>query len=393
MGLPDHGSARTWGGRLLVDRDGTEIGTCTQIFVDDATGLPEWAQADLGEGPAVIPLMDATESGDRVQVRVSRAEVAKAPAIDDLGHISPEEEERLYRHYGITFSTEASESVLPVDDPVHVPAHDSVAAEPVPFEPALSAPEVPEAMSSEPDVATSPELDLGGAPEQGSGTRLRALAAGTGGVVAAGAAAVFWWRLRHQVPPTRKELLAARARDAALAVAARSDQIKVAAGPLLQTGRRVSSSAAQQAAVQARIAAERAAVQARAASEQAAAIAAAARTVRLQRVAAEAELPPAPKRRGSSRMLAALQGLTGFAAGYALRARTGGEPAADAGEGQRRQLQQVTGKLQTRAADSLRVGKAQVSQRAGAVAGKVRSRSSGGSDDAAGRGDSGSPAQ
>ncbi len=203
----------------------------------------------------------------------------------------------------------------------------------------------------------------------------------------------FWWRLRHQVPPTRKALLAARALEAWLALAARSDQVRTAAGPVVQTGRQLSSSAAQQAAVQAKVAAERAAKQARAAAEQAAAVAAVARTVRLQRVAAEAELEPTPTRQGSGRLVAALQGLAGFAAGYALRARAGGKRSADAGEGQRRQLQEVTSRLQTRATDSLRPGKAQVSQRAGVVASRVRSRSSGGSDDAAGRGDSGTAAR
>ena len=94
MGLPDRDSASGWGGKLLVDRDGTEIGTCTQIFLDDATGLPEWAEADLSGGPGVVPLMDAAESGDRVRVAVRVAEVADAPRVDDPLHISEDEEER-----------------------------------------------------------------------------------------------------------------------------------------------------------------------------------------------------------------------------------------------------------------------------------------------------------
>ncbi len=387
MGLPDQNSARSWGGRLLVDRDGTEIGTCTQIFVDDATGLPEWAQADLTEGPAVIPLMDAAESGDRVRVRVSRAEVTQAPPIDDLGHISPEEEERLYRHYGITYSSEGSESLLPVDEPAPLPAPEPTVSQPV-----MSAPEMPE-----PVLSTSPDVDLVDA-EHDQGSRLRSLAAGIGGVLAAGAAAVFWWRLRHQTPPTRKELLAARAREAALALTERSDQVRTAAGPLMQTGRKLSSSVAQQAAVQAKVAAERAAVQARAASEQAAAVAAAARTVRLQRVTPGAELEAVePARQGRGRLVAALQGVVGFAAGYALRGLKGGaspmEGSGEGGEGQRRQLQQVTGRLQTRAADSFRTGKAQVSQRAGVVASRMRSRSSGAGADEAGTDDPGTAAR
>ena len=75
MGLPDQDLAKTWGGRVLVDREGAAIGTCTEILLDDATGLPEWAQADLNGGPALVPLVDAAESGDQVRVAVSRADV------------------------------------------------------------------------------------------------------------------------------------------------------------------------------------------------------------------------------------------------------------------------------------------------------------------------------
>ena len=97
MGLPDRDSAKTWGGKLLVDRDGTEIGTCTQIFLDDATGLPEWAAADLSGGPGVVPLIDATATGDHVRVAVRHTEVVDAPRVDDPLHISEDEEEQLYR--------------------------------------------------------------------------------------------------------------------------------------------------------------------------------------------------------------------------------------------------------------------------------------------------------
>src|SRR5947209_5696998 len=99
MGLPDPGSAKTWGGKLLVDRDGAEIGICTEIFLDDATGVPEWATVDVTAGTAFIPLVDAVESGGRVRVVVRGVDVAGAPPVGDGRHVSEDEEERLYRHY------------------------------------------------------------------------------------------------------------------------------------------------------------------------------------------------------------------------------------------------------------------------------------------------------
>ena len=414
MGLPDRDSASTWGGKLLVDRDGTEIGTCTQIFLDDATGLPEWAQADLSGGPGVVPLMDAAVAGDRVRVAVRRTEVVEAPRVDDPLHISEDEEERLYRHYGITFSREDSESLLPVDGPVDGPPTESpAAAEPATADPivehlltgpvATTPGAAGESTASTSDASTSPVYtptaptsadtpDVRQAPGNDRGGLLPALGAGTVGVLAAVAAAIFWWRRRQQMPPTRKELLAARARAASLALTAKKEQVATSAAPLLQRGRRLSAAAGEQAAVQARaaaeraavqarVAAERAAVQARAAAQQAAAVGAAARTVRLQRVPQQADLAPQPAERPTrARVFGALPALGGFAAGYAARARAGrgGTEPLDAGtSGEGRPLHRMAGRVQARVTDAARAGNAQLSQRGSAVADRVRRRSGG----------------
>jgi hypothetical protein len=302
MGLPSPESARTWGGKLLVDRDGTEIGTCTEIFVDDATGLPEWAAADLSGGHAVVPLLDATESGDRVQVAVRQADVVDAPSLGHGGHMSEDDEERLYRHYGIEVSREASESLLPAPD-AEVPA-------------APSSPAPTSSPSTNVEVDAQADADATSAPGTSRGKLLPALGAGLVGGLAVVAAAIFWWRQRRHVPPTRKELLAARAQAASLALSTRGQQLATSAAPLLRTrrqqlatsaapmlrtGRQVSAAtarhltlqagaAAERAAAQARVAAEAAAVQARTAAQQAAALTATAKTLRVQRVQPAAEV-------------------------------------------------------------------------------------------------------
>jgi hypothetical protein len=402
VGLPDRDSAKTWGGKLLVDRDGTEIGTCTQVFVDDATGLPEWAEADLSGGPVVVPLLDAAEAGDRVRVAVLQVDVAGAPRVGDPGHISEDDEERLYRHYGIQFSRENSDSLLPVDEPV-APEAVEVAEPALPDSPDLTA--SPDMTGSPAEVTSGTEAT--GGPEKGRRGLLTSLAAGTVGVLAAVAAAVFWWRQRQQLPPTRKDLLAARARAASLALAATKEQVSASAAPLLRSGREHWTVAAQRAAVQAREAAERAtvqarvaagraSVQARAAAEQAAALAAIARTLRIQRVSPDADLElqrvaaaAAASGRRRARVIAALETVGGFAAGYAVGGRKAGarDEQPEQADGQpRRQFQQVAGRVQERVSGTLQAGNAQLSQRAGAVAGKVRRRSGDAGDEGASSG-------
>ena len=123
MGLPSPERARTWGGKLVVDRDGAPIGTVTQIYTDDVTGLPEWATTRLGEATVFLPLLDAHEQDGAIQVQVKRDDVAKAPMVGPGPRISEQDEARLYRWYGIDHSTDRSSSGLPAGTgPVPRPA-------------------------------------------------------------------------------------------------------------------------------------------------------------------------------------------------------------------------------------------------------------------------------
>jgi PRC-barrel domain len=116
MSLPDPKQVRSWGGKLLVDREGNPVGTVTQVYTDDDTGLPEWATTNIGEATVFIPLKDAVERDGRIHVLVHRDDVARAPLVVDRRHITPDEEARLYRHYGIPYSPDRSRSGLPVGE-------------------------------------------------------------------------------------------------------------------------------------------------------------------------------------------------------------------------------------------------------------------------------------
>jgi hypothetical protein len=116
MALPNPEQVRSWGGKLLVDRTGQPIGTVTQVYIDDATGLPEWATTRLGEAAFFLPLQDAVEADGQIHVPLHRDDVAKSPAVLDKRHITPDEEARLYRYYGIPYTAERSRSGLPVGE-------------------------------------------------------------------------------------------------------------------------------------------------------------------------------------------------------------------------------------------------------------------------------------
>ncbi|TFV63005.1 hypothetical protein E4P41_05675, partial [Geodermatophilus sp. DF01-2] len=162
MTLPDRDAARDWIGRTVVDRDGAEIGVCAALLADEVTGLPEWMYAERDGETVVVPLLDATDSGGRVQVTVTRADVDGAPRFGPSRELSRDQEGALYRHYGIEYSTATSDSLLPVAEA------EPTGSEPTGDEPTETAPTetAPDAVadptvyvSAPDDPATRPDAD------------------------------------------------------------------------------------------------------------------------------------------------------------------------------------------------------------------------------------------
>jgi uncharacterized protein (TIGR02271 family) len=92
-----------WIGRTAVDRDGQKIGTITDLYYDDATGLPEWLTVKtglLGTRSSFVPMQGAETSGDDLRLVFDKDKVKDAPNIDTDGALTPDEERALYEHYG-----------------------------------------------------------------------------------------------------------------------------------------------------------------------------------------------------------------------------------------------------------------------------------------------------
>lgn len=94
---------QAWIGHDAVDESGDKVGTIDEIYVDDATGQPEWLAVKtgmFGSKLSFVPLQGATRKDDALCVPFSKDLVKDAPKVDPDGHLEPEEEDRLYRHYG-----------------------------------------------------------------------------------------------------------------------------------------------------------------------------------------------------------------------------------------------------------------------------------------------------
>jgi uncharacterized protein (TIGR02271 family) len=121
--MPDIDTVRDWQGRTMVDPAGDKLGTIDAIYLDDETGQPEWATVTSGlftAKAAFVPLAQAQDLGDSVQVPYDKQQVSDAPSPQADGSLSQDEEAALYRHYGLEYSEHRSDSGLPTgtDDTV-----------------------------------------------------------------------------------------------------------------------------------------------------------------------------------------------------------------------------------------------------------------------------------
>jgi sporulation protein YlmC with PRC-barrel domain len=115
-----------WRGRDVVDQNGLAVGVISDIYVDDVTGRPEWAAVKpglLSSRLTFVPLSQATLHGLQVQVPYHQGHIHEAPTFHPDGHLTVDEEARLYQHYGLDYSPAgaagaASEFVAPATDRV-----------------------------------------------------------------------------------------------------------------------------------------------------------------------------------------------------------------------------------------------------------------------------------
>jgi uncharacterized protein (TIGR02271 family) len=116
MSAPSIDTVQSWQGRTMVDPAGDKLGTIDAIYLDDETGQPEWATVASGlfsAKTAFVPLAQAQDTGDSVQVPYDKQQVKNAPVMPADGTLSQDDEAQLYRHYGLEYSEHRSDSGLP----------------------------------------------------------------------------------------------------------------------------------------------------------------------------------------------------------------------------------------------------------------------------------------
>jgi uncharacterized protein (TIGR02271 family) len=101
-------------GQDVYDESGEKIGSAAEVYLDDETGQPEWVTVRtglFGTKESFVPLRNADLTDDGVRIPVSKERVKDAPKIDTDGHLSPQEEQELYRYYGMGVGADTSQTM------------------------------------------------------------------------------------------------------------------------------------------------------------------------------------------------------------------------------------------------------------------------------------------
>ena len=102
----------------VINTDGQKIGGIGTIYLDDTTGEPEWVTVKtglFGASQSFVPLRGADVVGNDIQIDYDKDVVKDAPRVDADGDLTPEEEQRLYDHYGLTSARSAGYTAGDVD--------------------------------------------------------------------------------------------------------------------------------------------------------------------------------------------------------------------------------------------------------------------------------------
>jgi uncharacterized protein (TIGR02271 family) len=103
-------------GQDLWDTSGDKLGQIEEIYLDAETNEPEWALIHtglFGTKRTFVPIGQATESDGNLTVSFDKATVKDAPQVEANGQLSQQEEAELYRHYGLDYGHDRSDTGLP----------------------------------------------------------------------------------------------------------------------------------------------------------------------------------------------------------------------------------------------------------------------------------------
>ena len=86
------------------DVNGDKVGGVKDVYVNDTTGQPDFVSVNhglFGGGDSIVPLRGHTLRDGELHLAFPKARIEDAPDLDENGHLTTEDQEAFYRHYGL----------------------------------------------------------------------------------------------------------------------------------------------------------------------------------------------------------------------------------------------------------------------------------------------------
>ncbi|MFZ0995765.1 MAG: PRC-barrel domain-containing protein [Candidatus Dormiibacterota bacterium] len=104
---------REWEGSDVLDSDHSKIGRLEDVYFDAETDQPVFITVHtglFGSRLTFVPTENASLGQGYVEVARPKAAIHNAPHIEKGGELSPEEEVKLYKFYGLDYAPASNES-------------------------------------------------------------------------------------------------------------------------------------------------------------------------------------------------------------------------------------------------------------------------------------------
>ncbi|MDK8306991.1 PRC and DUF2382 domain-containing protein [Corynebacterium imitans] len=87
------------------DVDGDKVGGVQDVYVNDTSGQPDFVSVNhglFGAGTSIVPLRGHTLRDGELHLAFPKDRIEDAPDLDENGHLTTEDQDAFYRHYGLT---------------------------------------------------------------------------------------------------------------------------------------------------------------------------------------------------------------------------------------------------------------------------------------------------
>jgi len=102
--MADYNRIEDLANATAYDVDGDKIGSVKDVYVNDNTGQPDFVSVGhglFGAGDSIVPLRGHNLRDGELHLAFPKDRIKDAPDLDENGHLTNEDQQAFYRHYGL----------------------------------------------------------------------------------------------------------------------------------------------------------------------------------------------------------------------------------------------------------------------------------------------------